>query len=471
MVETHRMSSQPSWGRWPPHHSTSGYPMMDQSGIMPYNNRTTTTEAMHKDPMASHFHMAPTFTISAVATIHGTQYSPQHSFGLAPFAAQHPAFMVPPRAYQDERLFPRVTDVDTVDVPAGFQSGQGQVQEEYPSHSSETKPIVLPPSPPASSEPNEGAPSRQSRKKKAAPVSTTTTAEVLAVKPIDKLMKVIQEKDKDPAPTDYGASGYPSPPNLEQSDDQDPAKRPHACRRENCDRRFRQRTHLQIHDHSHTGCKPYLCPWPGCGSYHSQRGNLKSHIRRHTGETPFVCSWPGCGRGFPQKGNLTAHMETHEKKRRFHCILEGCNKPFGAKGNLKNHQNVFHVAEVERLMSKFASMDPSQIQKADEHDHTLYLYLKQMYPHSNKGIKGRGPGRTVKSGVRGPSTSREFLSVHQAPMPVCHGLSTSGFGQYNAPNAAYDMYDADQATISSGTMTPTSTSGMMETPIQGTPKP
>ncbi|KAI0855426.1 hypothetical protein F4860DRAFT_507485 [Xylaria cubensis] len=333
-----------------------------------------------------------------------------------------------------------------------------------------------------------------------ASTSTASTANTAYATGIDRLMKIIQQKT-DPAAGDAkpaqstkskGRSGNGSGAIRKRRADVNHAElldKPHACQRKRCTKRFSQITHLHIHERAHTGERPHQCTFAGCDKRFTQKGNLRTHERRHLGERPFKCHITGCTRAFPQKGNLAAHLETHYKRNSFRCILRQCNKTFSSRGNLKTHQNNYHKDELHQLEMKFSNI--YSIAEMTQNDRELWDYFLTVHKNSNKGIKGRGKECRVElvthaaANALPPSHHHhhqyalqspvELHHQHAAPFPISHSLPNSiGFSHFSMqrPNLGqdflvargghgYDVYDMDQASISSGTITPASSPGGM----------
>jgi hypothetical protein len=72
-------------------------------------------------------------------------------------------------------------------------------------------------------------------------------------------------------------------------------KKRYICTIDNCLKSFYQKTHLDIHERSHTGDKPYVSRFP----------EFDNHVLMHGGFQ--TCEISNCGRTFSQLGNLKVH--------------------------------------------------------------------------------------------------------------------------------------------------------------------
>ncbi|XP_031751801.1 zinc finger protein 630 isoform X2 [Xenopus tropicalis] len=115
-----------------------------------------------------------------------------------------------------------------------------------------------------------------------------------------------------------------------------PGKKPFECMR--CDKSFKCRSHLVMHQRVHTRERPYVCT--ECGKSFTQSSNLFRHQRGHRGERPYVCT--ECGKTFTQSSYLLIHQRTHTGERPYSCTH--CGKSFRVSSTLVRHQRV-HVGE------------------------------------------------------------------------------------------------------------------------------
>ncbi|KAM4794726.1 uncharacterized protein WCC33_019418 [Rhinophrynus dorsalis] len=115
-----------------------------------------------------------------------------------------------------------------------------------------------------------------------------------------------------------------------------PGKRPFECLK--CEKSFKCRSHLVMHQRVHTRERPYVCT--ECGNTFTQSSNLFRHMRGHRGERPYVCT--ECGKTFTQSSYLLIHQRTHTGERPFAC--SDCGKCFRVNATLVRHQRA-HVGE------------------------------------------------------------------------------------------------------------------------------
>ncbi|KAI0201105.1 hypothetical protein F4808DRAFT_139483 [Astrocystis sublimbata] len=474
------MARQPgpeTWPRWAPHQpSWSALPV----GALP-----------HGFVMEQHYNVAPLMSQYPVPSefVYNSYNTPEVASPTVPSTKQ----------YLSDRA---VLDIASLPNPHGIPE---------PLEGAHHMPVKQPLSPVIKSEPqlkSEPQPAESLKNKAISP----NTAEGRAPNPvfatgIDRLMKIIQQKkdgSEEAVPAqpksktrvrNSSAVGAASRRKLKTGAiSPESTEKPHACQRKKCHKRFSQITHLHIHDLAHTGEQPHQCGFAGCYRRFTQKGNLRTHERRHLGIRPFKCHVPGCTRAFPQKGNLSAHLETHFKRNTFRCILASCGKTFSSRGNLKTHQNNYHEKELSELELKFSSIS---IDEMNDNDRELWDYFSTIHKNSNKGIKGRGKECRVELVPHHPSTttaSQQYSGLqspveiqHHSTFSMSHGLVNSmGFGHFGgmqrATNSlgqeylvtrggagagggggghAYDAYEMDQSSISSGTITPASSPGGM----------
>ncbi|KAI0898035.1 hypothetical protein F4806DRAFT_494768 [Annulohypoxylon nitens] len=471
-----------AWARWP-QHPNSDYQMVDAS-IMQYNSIPTTTTAVHRSTLPAQFISDNTYPMAPMTSPQSSQYSPSNSFIFNQYTPPSPPSISPSfKQYQEECPPSRTI---TSDTDAGYQRDPYQTSSLEQDTRTTIKYEPQVPAPPSLN------PSSTTVKTITRNVAENEANEVVFNTEVDDLMKAIQSKDQAEKGSDFGAAAYPSPPQLDEekfnlrrkscSPDETSStasqggkerQKKYVCDIKGCGKRCSQKTQLETHKRAHTGEKPFLCEVEGCGQRFTQRGNLKTHSRRHTGEKPYHCDI--CGQAFAQLGNVKPHKLTHFNTKPFRCIFYNCQKTFGQRGNLKTHHNRFHKDDIIELTMKFKNLPPGD--EIPEEDKKLFKHFAELYKNSNKGIKGRGPNRTVSpkhmtgkhqgsitSGlhqypVQPPLVPHQMYRLppqHSLPCPDSYGnISMSRHGSQGSiviprdHHAPYGAYDMDQASISS----------------------
>ncbi|KJZ74183.1 hypothetical protein HIM_06414 [Hirsutella minnesotensis 3608] len=404
--------------------------MMDAPAFLPYDSRGPAPSHMHQRPLQHQYVVAPAYNSTHMPNPAAHHYPSQQHFAYVPYQSPPPSTPMGSPYKHDAHDRPhhvqRMVHQSHHDDPRGmpYRRGSRQLNEtrlQSPSARSESQASTV----------------RSSASNPTANSKTITYNETINPADrvnfetdVDELMKVIQKKadeeeeEKTQAPTPAQTpnseplSGPQSPISVAHSSapsrTETKPKKKWVCDGPNCNKRFVQKTHLDIHRRTHTGQKPYVCTKENCGLTFSQRGNLKTHMRRHTGEKPYSCSI--CGKLFAQRGNVRSHEETHKGLKPFICRLDDCNKTFSQLGNMKTHQNNFHKETLHRLTTMFVRF--AQMGEVPDEHQELFEYFKVHYKNSNKGIKGRGKARTVAPKSKNESQAPSSLAFPHLPMPT-----------------------------------------------------
>ncbi|KAI1853709.1 hypothetical protein JX265_003958 [Neoarthrinium moseri] len=474
------------WGRWHgTYQQSADYTPMDASGLVHYGSSIPVSAPLQRAPHEQ-YPMGTTYSMAPVPSL-----PPQNTFGVHAYAPASPNGMVMPpyRSYTESHspLSDRSQEIS-------YKRDPQPVYREDPGHAPPTMKYEVQQLAPQRSLPLETKPST------IPDVASPAVTKPEPVKyendsPVDIMMKAIQrgeDEDEDEAdnnsetgmhtPSSSGGSRPPSPKPKSCKTVRGKKEKRVKCPWPGCKQRFAQTTHTTIHMRTHTGERPFVCRWEGCKAAFSQMGNYRTHFRRHTRERPYKCNL--CDKAFAQRGNLGAHKAVHDPNKRFHCLIDGCGKPFSQRGNLKSHQNKFHKEAVEALAKKFAEASVEDL--TDPQERTLFNHFKDIYRNMNKGIKGRGKGRTI-NGKRAskspalqvdcsayPAQQRTPPLEHTEPQHFSqmqhypqHGLPQMQAWNYSMPRDSsynmmidrvprgYEMYEMDQESMSRGSATGT----------------
>lgn len=99
----------PSWGRWPQHHPSSDYLIVDATGMMQYDSRSLNSGPLQRPVMGSpQYVMSNAYSAAPMTTMATTSYDPQPPFGYGNYAPSSPAVAHSFKPQFTERPTPRV---------------------------------------------------------------------------------------------------------------------------------------------------------------------------------------------------------------------------------------------------------------------------------------------------------------------------------------------------------------------------
>ena len=151
-------------------------------------------------------------------------------------------------------------------------------------------------------------------------------------------------------------------------------ERPFVCKRINCNKTFKTKSELTVHNsrHSsvksfgcdkcykrfktyqdlnyhknfvHTNIRSFVCPRSDCNQSFKQRSGLRNHkIRFHSDIKRYKCLNNNCDKSFVTSTGLKQHIGyKHSTERPFKCDLNNCHSSFKSPGNLYTHKKRVHI--------------------------------------------------------------------------------------------------------------------------------
>ena len=141
--------------------------------------------------------------------------------------------------------------------------------------------------------------------------------------------------------------------NMDNIDHKCEQDRKHQCKI--CKKRFKRRTHLDIHARIHSGVKPHPCEY--CEQRFPTKTAYRVHLRKHTNERPFVCPHKGCFADFKQKMHMLRHQRTHTGSKPFSCPI--CKRAFAQKSSCIRHVRAIHEAVENPITNKSSDSSSS----------------------------------------------------------------------------------------------------------------
>ncbi|KAH6575031.1 hypothetical protein BASA50_009657 [Batrachochytrium salamandrivorans] len=123
--------------------------------------------------------------------------------------------------------------------------------------------------------------------------------------------------------------------------------RPFQC--PNCDKTFRRREHLSVHQLTHAETdadrKPWACDYSGCSNRFVTKYHLSRHVSAvHLSDLPFKCTHTDCDAAFIKHTQLRTHMTIHTGTLAYPC--NECDKSFPTPSKLKIH-SLLHTPEAQ----------------------------------------------------------------------------------------------------------------------------
>ena len=248
--------------------------MMDGPGFMPYNSRAPTSAPLQRPTMSPQYGITAPYNAGPITTVSGPQsipapHYPTHS--AYPYGSYHNSPPVPALGspFKQEYATSRHPGMDE-DGHRSTYTRNLKMSDDYPARSPSARSGSV-----SSTTKSTGANSSTTAKCITLNETLNPADQVNFNTDIDKLMKVIQDTDKrsssqhdtplqTPKSERVGEAQSPASPDSIVSTHTDTAdlKKKYVCDGPNCNKRFSQKTHLQIHARTHSGEKPFVSKLP-----------------------------------------------------------------------------------------------------------------------------------------------------------------------------------------------------------------
>ena len=86
------------------------------------------------------------------------------------------------------------------------------------------------------------------------------------------------------------------------------------CHYEDCQKTYKSKFNLRRHiDSMHLKLKTFQCL--ECLNWFVSKQNLQDHLNIHADLKPFICNEPDCNKQFRQASHLGVHRKIHEKRK------------------------------------------------------------------------------------------------------------------------------------------------------------
>lgn len=268
-------ASTNNWGRWPQQQLPHDFNMIEAPGFMSYESRNTTTTVPAQRPINSQYVVAPAYSAAPMTSVAAPQYQAQNTYTTTTYGT---AYQSPPPSTPMSSPFRSGHTVRHHSISTASEAEVDPVRSICRRKSSQISRGRL--HSPARSD-SIASVARSVVSNPTANSKTITFNETVNPKDrvnfetdVDELMKAIQTRAEEqeeavgqtltPAhtPKADGSLDGNSPAHAQQtcsaSVPESKPKKKWVCDGPNCNKRFVQKTHLDIHRRTHSGLRPYV---------------------------------------------------------------------------------------------------------------------------------------------------------------------------------------------------------------------